>query len=752
MTEDFEHIGDINSAYHDPDDKTNGKMQEFMSSEIPLNPKAVAHRRLPSYNASINDGDDNDVQHASSGKLLDPTLGYVTKAAVVIPVAMILDGVTYDGHVSSGNNTHQDQTGTSEAQPPTYSIDQSRLTLYAAFPPPPIVVPKDNQSADINRRYNSQELNTAKLRLKRHSGFHGAVGVTCATHKDHGFANALLSMNYRYPKLLSMPTRAHHLAPVVGNMHWNLHLGANTYQSLGGTLSSLDGATNICLDMSNPFRKPQSLDATHGISPQRKDGRTYTISSSRDFSWLNNPLRIQGVMMLAPPPCSNLIGKQQQQHRTVNTSHLERFALVMTNLNSYVDKQDKDQPKYLPKKGKPKVSVSLGYGKGCNTWYSFPQSCIYVQDVDITRDRINSPSGYPSAYSASVEVDVKQQLSPSQAFQSFVEYRHVGNTLTLGATVTRTFLSSQFSRLGVGIRHVCKNIWDPKLWKQGDIWWILQFERGDAIFYIPIVIYPIATATFDSFIRLFYASFASLAVDAIVGELLCGTTSVLRVKCLQLLLGKGCIENDILNSAGDADIRQQQAEDSMMDHHVGIAREKALKQRDAMKKQAISSAKKESEQGGLVIIKAIYGVMNDNHQWVSKRNERDETTRLCALDATVQLQFWVNNGSLLLPATSKKNMLGFYNVLDYVDKAEWMYGNSFRKSDKESDVIQSNIFQKAYQWWNGEEPEPTKSKRNLDVVLSVRYKYENTVYDVTFLDTEEAELPSSRSKVVLEPS
>ena len=208
-----------------------------------------------------------------------------------------------------------------------------------------------------------------------------------------------------------------------------------------------------------------------------------------------------------------------------------------------------------------------------------------------------------------------------------------------------------------------------------------------------------------------------------------------------------CIESDILNLASDADIRQQQAGDSTMNNHVGIAREKALKQQDA--------AKKESEQGGIIIIKAIYGVMNDNHQWVSQRNERDKTTRPCALDATVQLQFWVNNGSLRMPLTSKKNLLSFRNVLDCVDEAEWMYGNSFTKSDEDSNVIQSNMFQKAYQscqrQWNEEEPEPTKSRRNLDVVLSVRYKYKNAVYDVTFLGTEDIELPSSRSKVVLEP-
>ena len=753
MTDDFEHIGDINSAHHDCDDTTNWNMHQAMSSEIELNPKAVAHRPLPSYITSTHDGDDNDAHHVSSENLLDPTLGYITKATVVIPVAMILDDVTYgqktnNAH-SSGNNTHPDPIAMSVAQPPTYSIDLSRLALYAAFPPPPIILQKGRQSANKHIS-NSQDLSEAKQRLKRHSGFHGAVGVSSATHQEHGFVNTSFSINYRYPKLLSVPTRAHPV-PLVGNMHCNLHLGSNTNQSLGGSLSSLDGATMICLDVSNPYPKPHSLDATHGILPHRKDGRSYTISSSRDFSRLNNPLRIQGVIMLAPLPYSNLIG-QHKQPRTLNTSHLERFALVMTNLNSYEDTQVKDQQRYLHKKGKPKISVSLGYGKGCNTWYSFPQSCNYIEDVNITRDRIKSPSGYPSAYSASVEIDVKQQLSPSQAFQSVIKYRHVGKTLTLGATITRTFLSSPFSRLGVGIRHVFQNIWDPKLWKQGNIWWILQFERGDAIFYIPIMIYPVASTTIESFIRLFYASFASLTVDAIIGELLCDATSVLRVHLLQRLLGKGCFRNDTLNSASDANIKQQQEEDRMMDHHDGIARVHALKQRDAMTKQAINSARRESEQGGLVIIKAIYGVTNENQQWIARRNERDKNTRLFALDATVQLQFWVNNGSLRMPPISKKNMLGFYNILDCVNNSEWI-ADSLTTSGDDSDVIPSNIFQNAYQWcrrqWNEEEPEPTsESRRNLVVVLSVRYKYDNKVYDIIFLDAEEVELPNSRSKVV----
>jgi hypothetical protein len=733
----FEHIGDIHSAHHDPDATSNNdaitknKTHNMQSSEQSPNPRAITHR-IPALQFPNNVFGDGEL----TMELLDPTLGYVKRATVVIPVDMMLD--------SSDEAVHEHTNNAAAA--PTYSIKQSRLALYTAFPPPPIILSTNNQ-LDIQRRYTLQELNLAKQRLKRHSGFHGAIGVTCATHQEHGYADTTLSLNYQFPNMLSLPLRSKQVS-MIGNAHCNIHLGSDTKQSLGGSLSSLDGNTHFCLDIGNPFPKLHNdLVVRGGILPPRFDQRSYTISTTRDFSCFNNPLRFQGVIMLAPD-------ELRYKFRATNASHVEQFALVMTNLDSFDDSLASKQSLCTDR---PKISVSLAYGKDSNGWYHFPQSGNYMPNIDATRDsEIKAPLDFPTAHSTSLKVDVKQQLSSSQTRHSFIQYRHMGRSLSLGTMITRSFSSSPFSRLGVGIRHIFEHIWDRKLWKQGKTWWLLHFERGDVTLCIPIAIYPAALTTWESCIRLFYASVASLIVDAIIGELLCNATSLLRVKFLQAIMGKKCIdEKSIVDSIHNAEIIQQREERAMMAQQVTNAHQNALKQRDIMEKQARFIAKRESEQCGLVIVKAIYGVLDrETQQWISQGTSSDETLKPCVLDATIQLQFWVNNGSLHMPAVSKKHMLGFFNILECISENDWISQSCISSQDTNEQAEHKLTFlQKISRWykrlWN-EPPDIARSQRDFQVVLSIRYKFDTRLYDVMFMDNEAVELPSTRSKVVLD--
>ena len=177
-----------------------------------------------------------------------------------------------------------------------------------------------------------------------------------------------------------------------------------------------------------------------------------------------------------------------------------------------------------------------------------------------------------------------------------------------------------------------------------------------------------------------------------------------------------------------------------------------------MEKQARHIAEKEEDHHGLVIKKAIYGVMdNESHQWILPRTNGDESFCTYALDATIQLQFWVSNGTLRMPAVSKKHMLGFYNVLDCVSDEDWISGRAPLPTDASMDPEEcSNIVQKVWQWskrqWNGPPPK-AETLRDLVAVLSIRYKWEDKLFDVIFYDNEAIELPSSRAKeVVLETS
>lgn len=135
-----------------------------------------------------------------------------------------------------------------------------------------------------------------------------------------------------------------------------------------------------------------------------------------------------------------------------------------------------------------------------------------------------------------------------------------------------------------------------------------------------------------------------------------------------------------------------------------------------------------------------------NGQWIRRR---DGTFKLCALDATIQLQFWVNDGRLRMPAVSKKNMLGFYDVLEYVSDEDWM-----SEMSSDTDEEQLSIWQRAclvLKQQLGVTSKITGSRRDLRTVISIRYKWEDKTYDVMFLDDEAVQLPSSRSKEVVTP-
>ena len=227
---------------------------------------------------------------------------------------------------------------------------------------------------------------------------------------------------------------------------------------------------------------------------------------------------------------------------------------------------------------------------------------------------------------------------------------------------------------------------------------------------------------------------------------------------MQFLLGKNCIdEESILGSSPNAEVRRQQEKIEMTARQVAFSRQSALKQRDVMEKQSNRIAKRESERGGLVIVKAIYGVMDSaTNEWVARRNVSNGMPKLYALDATTQLQFWVNDGSLHMPATSKKNMLGFYDIMASVSNEDWLpqtHAQPLVSTKNFDSAQQENIFKKLSHWCKQRWKKPrdtkeiiaiTRTRRDLKVVLSVQYKFGDELNEVSFLDNEAVELPQQK--------
>lgn len=175
----------------------------------------------------------------------DPTISHVKRGLILVPVNM-----TLPTHYDTKETMNQD----SSSNAPTYSINQSRISLFTSFPPPPTIV----QPRSL-KGYSEIDLKHAKQRLKQHSGYYLAAGVTSATKQDEGYSESILSMNYRVPSLISWPSlisgynntiRKQYL---VSDIHYNLHIGSTTNTSIGTTLSTLDGKTHLRFDMGSPF-------------------------------------------------------------------------------------------------------------------------------------------------------------------------------------------------------------------------------------------------------------------------------------------------------------------------------------------------------------------------------------------------------------------------------------------------------------------------------------------------------------------
>jgi hypothetical protein len=234
-------------------------------------------------------------------------------------------------------------------------------------------------------------------------------------------------------------------------------------------------------------------------------------------------------------------------------------------------------------------------------------------------------------------------------------------------------------------------------------------------------------------------------VDVIVSELLCGVTSRLRLSFLKLLLGSKRVDEIVsIDEVHTNESNDDRADNDrrLLQERLSNAKNDALRQVQLITRQANIIAKKEGERVGLVIIKAIYGVMDSNtRQWIrcraGQRRETETTDEIVwnTMDVTTQLHFWITDSSLHLPHQSKRHMLGFYDVSAFISEDEWTI-------TQPSQCITHSAFGRVFEWCKEKLRFKSKKSRDLMVVLSIRYKWRDKMYDVMFNDDEAVDLPS----------
>ena len=663
---------------------------------------------------------------------IDPTISHVKRGMILLPVEMRLPTHYDKDTINKDSNSNN---------APTYSIDQSRISLFTSFPPPPTIVQQNSEG------YSDIDLKHAKQRLKQHSGYHLAAGVTSATKLEEGYSDSILSMNYRVPSLISWPlsligyNNNRRKQYLVSDMHYNLHLGSTTKTSIGSTLSTLDGKTHFRFDMGNPFysinsstqngdsvRKIQKNTSSMITSPSLQSDYT---SASHDF---NNSLRANWLMKIAPSP--PLIFSKSSS--STSPIHMQCMNLTLTNMTG------------MRNRHLPKLTLTLGYGVpllgGDALWMSNIKPGTREQELITHHNCIDISSSASSVYASNMKLEIEQDVSSTQTCHGTIEYCHTGQQFSLGTIFTRTFSSSRFARLGVGIRHTFNNIFNnSECWTQGTTSWLFKLERGDVRLLIPVTIYPVSTIAWDSLVRILYVSMTSIVVDIIVSELLCGVTSQLRLRFLKILLGKELV--DKVSSSSNLDIEKEQEEKEnwlQQQHQLFKVQEHIARQVNLMAKQAKAVTKREEDQGGLVIIKAIYGVMdNTSRRWIQYRDTKTNKMVNHTMKATTQLQFWVTNSSLHLPAVSKKHMLGFFDLLAFVSEDEW----EIQPTNQKEGNTRIHAFQ---EWWKEKLVGTKQKRRDLSVVLSIQYKWNNKLYQVMYHDDEAVDLPSQNAEEVVE--
>jgi hypothetical protein len=133
--------------------------------------------------------------------------------------------------------------------------------------------------------------------------------------------------------------------------------------------------------------------------------------------------------------------------------------------------------------------------------------------------------------------------------------------------------------------------------------------------------------------------------------------------------------------------------------------------------------KREEAVNGLVILKATYSITSSN----------------TSLDVVHQLQFWVEKSRLYLPPSSKRLLLGFYDLCEDISpvcKPSYRWNHLIN-------VVLSRLGVGA--WYSQYQSHVEQRKDGRDggaVTLTVRYKYADGVYETTIEDHDALGLPS----------
>ena len=203
------------------------------------------------------------------------------------------------------------------------------------------------------------------------------------------------------------------------------------------------------------------------------------------------------------------------------------------------------------------------------------------------------------------------------------------------------------------------------------------------------------------------------------------TLSYLFDETIEELMGMGPSSSWLVNPECDASDssmliskRLKANEKERLWLNSSLARQDADRQLSMIVPIAKLKQKREEAVNGLVILKATYSITSSN----------------TSLDVVHQLQFWVEKSRLYLPPSSKRLLLGFYDLCEDISP---VCKPSYRWNHLINVVLSRLGVGAGYSQY--------QSHVDADggaVTLTVRYKYADGVYETTIEDHDALGLPS----------
>ena len=337
------------------------------------------------------------------------------------------------------------------------------------------------------------------------------------------------------------------------------------------------------------------------------------------------------------------------------------------------------------------------------------------------RQRTKSESEHPPKLTAKlalgqfpIEIGIEQDSfldSPERSMETSISYNPFMGAFRIKSMLSRDL--SQTTSISIGVSHTGMK----------GLTWLFQYERPELTLSIPIFVANFMSPNYWN--RLISLYIFSYLMDETMGEMLESESKESE--------NKPTIHETI--AAKEKRILEEQQWMSSSHATSNVPQQMLVIEH-------IARIKREFEESinGLIILSATY-------EWLPRSYNSSAGRR--SIDVTQPLQFWVQDSHLILPAYSKRALLGFHDlsphkgysvqknvnvlhdVIDYINSFLECFGIGQTDYQLEKDVKEKGT-----------------SENDGSTLLTIRYRYNDSTCEIVINDEQAVTLPSKDALVL----